>query len=77
MVISKTFSKVLASAGLRVGMLITHPRSSTSSARSQLPFNVSQLTQAVAVKIARDEFGDRVASGALRQRARAGVTRAR
>ena len=55
MVISKTFSKVLASAGLRVGILITHPLLVDIFRAVQLPFNVSQLTQAVAVKIARND----------------------
>ena len=55
MVISKTFSKVLAAAGLRVGILITHPLITDVFRSVQLPFNVSTLTQAVAVKIAKDE----------------------
>jgi histidinol-phosphate aminotransferase len=55
MVISKTFSKVLASAGLRIGILITHPLITDVFKSVQLPFNVSSLTQAVAVKIAKDE----------------------
>jgi len=55
MVISKTFSKVLASAGLRVGILVVHPSLIDVIRAIQLPFNVSQLTQAVAVKVAKDE----------------------
>ncbi len=55
MVISKTFSKVLASAGLRVGILITHPELVDIFRAVQLPFNVSKLTEAVAVKIARND----------------------
>ena len=55
LVISKTFSKVLAAAGLRVGILITHPLLTDVFRAVQLPFNVSTLTQAVAVKIAKDE----------------------
>ena len=55
MVISKTFSKVLASAGLRVGVLITHPDLVDIFRAVQLPFNVSKLTEAVAVKIARND----------------------
>jgi histidinol-phosphate aminotransferase len=70
-VISKTFSKVLASAGLRVGVLITHPLLVDIFRAVQLPFNVSQLTQAVAVKIARNDsvIATRVALCA-RERAR-------
>lgn len=55
MVISKTFSKVLAAAGLRVGILITHPDVADIFRAVQLPYNVSALTHAVAVKIARDD----------------------
>ena len=55
MVISKTFSKVLAAAGLRVGILITHPLVTEVFKSIQLPGNMSTLTQAVAVKIAKDE----------------------
>src|SRR5207248_9190805 len=55
MIISKTFSKVLASAGLRVGMLITHPAVAEMFRAIQLPANLSTLTMAVAVKIARDD----------------------
>ena len=55
MVISKTFSKVLASAGLRVGVLITHPELVDIFRAVQLPFSMSKLTEAVAVKIARND----------------------
>ena len=54
MIISKTFSKVLASAGLRVGILIMHPDLAEVFRAVQLPSNVGALTQAVAVKIARE-----------------------
>ena len=55
LVISKTFSKVLAAAGLRVGVLIVHPDIAGYFTAAQLPYNVSTLTLAVAAKIARDE----------------------
>jgi histidinol-phosphate aminotransferase len=55
LVISKTFSKVLAAAGLRVGVLIVHPELMGYFLAAQLPYNVSTLTLAVAAKIARDE----------------------
>jgi histidinol-phosphate aminotransferase len=75
MVISKTFSKVLASAGLRVGILITHPEVAEMFRAVQLPYNVSALTHAVAVKIARNDsvIATRVA---LCARERARVSRA-
>jgi histidinol-phosphate aminotransferase len=55
MVISKTFSKVRAAAGLRVGILVTHPAVADLFRAVQLPYNVSSLTHAVAAKIARDD----------------------
>jgi histidinol-phosphate aminotransferase len=55
MVISKTFSKVRAAAGLRVGILVTHPAVAELFRAVQLPYNVSTLTHAVATKIARDD----------------------
>jgi histidinol-phosphate aminotransferase len=55
MVISKTFSKVLAAAGLRVGVLIVHPELIGYFTAAALPYNVSTLTLAVAARIARDE----------------------
>jgi histidinol-phosphate aminotransferase len=55
MVISKTFSKVRAAAGLRVGILITHSAVAELFRSVQLPYNVSTLTHAVAAKIANDD----------------------
>ena len=55
MIVSKTFSKVLAAAGLRVGILIMHPELAESFRAVQIPGNMSALTQAVAVKIARND----------------------
>src|SRR5438309_4929084 len=55
LVISKTFSKVLAAAGLRVGTLIVHPDLMGYFTAAALPYNVSTLTLAVAGRIARDE----------------------
>lgn len=54
-VISKTFSKVRAAAGLRVGILVVHPAVAELFRAVQLPYNVSSLTHAVAAKIARDD----------------------
>ncbi|MGH2499997.1 MAG: pyridoxal phosphate-dependent aminotransferase [Candidatus Limnocylindria bacterium] len=56
-VVSKTFSKVRAAAGLRLGILITHPAIAELFRAVQLPYNVSTLTHAVAAKIARDDDG--------------------
>jgi histidinol-phosphate aminotransferase len=54
-VVSKTFSKVLAAAGLRVGSLIVHPDLMGYFTAAALPYNVSTLTLAVAARVARDE----------------------
>ena len=51
-VIAKTFSKVRAAAGLRIGVLIAHPRVVEIFDAVRLPYNVSTLAQAVAAKIA-------------------------
>jgi len=71
MVISKTFSKVRAAAGLRLGVLITHPEIADMFRAVQLPYNVSALTHAVAAKIAKDDaaIARRVAQCAI-ERAR-------
>jgi histidinol-phosphate aminotransferase len=55
LVVSKTFSKVLAAAGLRVGALIVHPDLMGYFTAAALPYNVSTLTLAVAARVARDE----------------------
>ena len=55
MVISKTFSKVRAAAGLRLGVLIAQPEIADMFRAVQLPYNVSALTHAVAAKIAKDD----------------------
>jgi histidinol-phosphate aminotransferase len=55
LVVSKTFSKVRAAAGLRVGVLIVHPDLVGYFNAAQLPYNMSTLTLAVAARIARDE----------------------
>ncbi|MBI2982963.1 MAG: aminotransferase class I/II-fold pyridoxal phosphate-dependent enzyme [Chloroflexi bacterium] len=55
LVISKTFSKVHAAAGLRFGILVMHPELAESVRSIQISFNVSVVTYALATKIARDE----------------------
>jgi len=55
LVVCKTFSKVLASAGLRVGILVMHPDLAESYRSVQIPNNVSSLTLAVALKIAKND----------------------
>lgn len=53
--IAKTFSKVFAAAGLRLGILIASNELVDVIRAAQLPYNVGALTQAVALRIARDE----------------------
>lgn len=55
LVISKTFSKVHAAAGLRLGILVLHPALLESVRAIQIGFNVSVVTYALAARIARDE----------------------
>jgi histidinol-phosphate aminotransferase len=55
LVVSKTFSKVRAAAGLRVGVLVVHPDLTGYFNAAQLPYNMSALTLAVAARVARDE----------------------
>lgn len=71
LVISKTFSKARAAAGLRLGALVAHPEVASVYRAVQLPYNIGALTLAVATAIARDEseIAPRVAAAA-RERAR-------
>ncbi|MDE3193032.1 MAG: aminotransferase class I/II-fold pyridoxal phosphate-dependent enzyme [Chloroflexota bacterium] len=55
LVISKTFSKEHAAAGLRMGILVYHPDLAEAVRAAQLPTNVSVVTYALATRIARDE----------------------
>jgi len=54
-VVTKTFSKVQAAAGLRLGVLIVHPRVAEIFRAVQLPYNVSPLTTFVGGRIAQRE----------------------
>ncbi len=54
-VVTKTFSKVHAAAGLRLGLLIVDPRVGEIFRAIQLPYNVSPLTTFVGAKIAKRE----------------------
>jgi histidinol-phosphate aminotransferase len=54
-VVTKTFSKVRAAAGLRLGVLIVHPKVADIYRAVQLPYNVSPLTTVVGGRIARRE----------------------
>lgn len=54
LVVTKTFSKARAAAGLRVGVLIAHPELVGYLAAAQLPYNMNALTLAVATRMARD-----------------------
>lgn len=62
LVIAKTFSKVRGAAGLRLGVLIAHPKIVEVFDAVRLPYNVSTLTQTVAARIGADRavVGERV-----------------
>ena len=70
-VVSKTFSKVRAAAGLRLGVLVVDPRIADLFRAVQLPYNVSALTHAVGAKLAirDDDVARRIAQCAT-ERAR-------
>jgi histidinol-phosphate aminotransferase len=53
LVISKTFSKVRAAAGLRLGVLVAHPELAEAYRAAQLPYSISALTLAVGLKLVR------------------------
>jgi histidinol-phosphate aminotransferase len=55
LVVVRTFSKARAAAGLRLGLLIAHPKVAAMYRGVQLPYNVNTLTYAVGAKIAKDE----------------------
>ena len=54
-VISKTFSKACAAAGLRLGVVIADRRVADMYRAVQLPYNVSALTHAIAARIVADD----------------------
>ncbi len=78
-VVTKTFSKVRAAAGLRLGLLIVDPRVADIFRAVQLPYNVSPLTTVVGGKLARrhDDVKRRIAECATeRDRISAALKRA-
>jgi histidinol-phosphate aminotransferase len=79
LVVTKTFSKARAAAGLRLGVLIVDPRVADVFRAVQLPYNVSPLTTVIGGRIAERE-GDvrrRVAQCATeRERVYAALRRA-
>jgi histidinol-phosphate aminotransferase len=78
-VVTKTFSKVRAAAGLRLGVLIVHPRVADVFRAVQLPYNVGPLTTVVGGRILRreDDVRRRIAQCAVeRDRVYAALRRA-
>lgn len=59
LIISRTFSKVFAAAGLRLGFLVLHPLLAESIRAIQFAFNVSAVSFSIATEIAKDEAGVR------------------
>ena len=79
-VVTKTFSKVRAAAGLRLGVLIVDRRIADIFRAVQLPYNVSPLTTVVGGRIAQrdDDVQRRIAQCATeRDRVYAALRRAR
>ncbi len=54
-IVAKTFSKVHAAAGLRLGLLVVDPRMLEIFRAIQLPYSVSPITTVVGAKIAKRE----------------------
>ena len=78
-VVTKTFSKVRAAAGLRLGILIVHPKVADIFRAVQLPYNVGPLTTVVGGRIAQrdDDVRRRIAQCAVeRDRVYAALRRA-
>jgi histidinol-phosphate aminotransferase len=78
-VVTKTFSKVRAAAGLRLGVLIVHPKVADIFRAVQLPYNVGPLTTVVGGRIAKreDDVRRRIAQCAVeRDRVYAALRRA-
>ena len=78
-VVAKTFSKVRAAAGLRLGILVVHPDVAEIFRAVQLPYNVSPLTTVLGAKLAKraDDVRRRVAEcAAERDRVFAALSRA-
>ena len=78
-VAAKTFSKVRAAAGLRLGVLIVDPRIADIFRAVQLPYNVSPLTTVIGGRIAQkvDDVARRIAQCAReRDRVYAALRRA-
>jgi histidinol-phosphate aminotransferase len=48
LVITRTFSKAMGMAGLRLGYLLAHPDLATQVAKAKLPYNVNQFSLTVA-----------------------------
>ena len=57
LVITRTFSKARASAGLRLGALVADRRIAETYDAARLPYNVGGLTQLVAERVAADHAG--------------------
>lgn len=74
LVVSRTFSKARAAAGLRLGMLIADARVAAMYDAAKLPYNLSALTQRVALRVLDDTTAiDGRIAHAQRERERLGT----
>ncbi len=73
LMITRTFSKAMGMAGLRVGYLMAHPELATQIAKAKLPYNVNQfsLTAAEVALANLDRFQPAIAA-VLEERTRLG-----
>jgi histidinol-phosphate aminotransferase len=64
LIITRTFSKAMGMAGLRIGYLMTHPELAAQIAKAKLPYNVNQfsLTAAAVALENYDRFRPAIAS---------------
>ncbi len=53
LIITRTFSKAMGMAGLRIGYLMAHPRLAAEISKAKLPYNVNQFTL-TAIQVALD-----------------------
>jgi histidinol-phosphate aminotransferase len=71
LVVLRTFSKAMATAGLRFGYMLAHPEIAREVYKSKLPYNVNIFTLAAAeVIIEKHEMLDRGISTLIRERER-------
>ena len=54
LVVTRTFSKALGGAGLRLGYLIAHPQVAAQLVKMKLPYNINRFTEFAGIELLRD-----------------------